>query len=167
MMRPMAEFRSKKHRLPDAMYRGQKNVAFTAAVEGRRPLFRDAGVVEAMLPVLAAETVRRECLVGIYCFMPDHLHLILCGQSDRADAKAAMDAFKTQTGRWLGANRPGACWQDGYHDHVIRKGDDWRRQVRYVVLNPVRAGLVADPAAWPHTGAIGFDLVELMIDADY
>lgn len=166
-MRFVGTFRSKKHRLPAVMYRGQKNVAFTANVEGRRPLFRDAAVVEAMLPMLREQTERFDCLVGIYCFMPDHLHLILCGQTERSDAKAAMDSFKVQTGLWLGEHRPGLCWQDGYHDHIIRKGDDWRRQVRYVSMNPVRKGLVDDPVGWPHTGAIGFDLVELMIDANY
>ena len=163
----MEGFRSKKHRLPAAAYRGQKNVAFTANVEGRRPLFRDAEVVHAMLPILAEQTARFGCLVGIYCFMPDHLHLILCGQRDDADAKAAMDAFKTKTGLWLGANRHGWAWQDGYHDHIIRRGEDWRRQVRYAYLNPVRKGLTDDPSAWPHTGAIGFDLLELMMDANY
>ena len=106
----MADFRSKKHRLPDAAYRGRKNVAFTANVEDRRPLFRDAAVVAAMLPVLKEQTERFGCLVGIYCFMPDHLHLILCGQTDRADAKAAMDAFKVKTGLWLGECWPGWFW---------------------------------------------------------
>ena len=163
----MADFRSKKHRLPDAAYRGRKNVAFTVNVENRRPLFQDAAVVAAMIPILAEQTARFDCLVGIYCFMLDHLHLIVCGQSDKADAKAAMDAFKTKTGLWLGECRPEWFWQDGYHDHIIRRSDDWRRQVHYAYMNPVRKGLVDDPAAWPYTGAIGFDLVELMIDANY
>src|SRR5690348_9704665 len=66
----MAGFRSKKHRLPAAAYRGQKNVAFTANVEDRRRLFDDSAVVGAMLPTLRDETERFGCLVGIYCFMP-------------------------------------------------------------------------------------------------
>lgn len=163
----MADFRSKKHRLPDVMYRGRKSVAFTASVENRRPLFRDEAVVAAMLPILAAQTARFDCLVGVYCFMPDHLHLILCGQSDKANAKAAMDAFKTRSGLWLGECRPGWFWQDGYHDHVIRRGDDWRRHVHYVYMNPVRKGLIDDPSLWPHTGSIAFDLAELMFDTQY
>lgn len=160
-------FQSKKHRLPEAAYRGQKNVAFTANVERRRPLFDDASVVEAVLPILRTQTERFGCLVGIYCFMPDHLHLILCGQTVTSDAKAAMDAFKTQTGLWLGECRPEFAWQDGYHDHIIRRSDDWRRQVFYVYMNPRRKGLVDDPMAWPFTGSIGFDLEELLIDANY
>ena len=161
------EFQSKKHRLPEAAYRGQKNVAFTTNVEHRSLLFNDAAVVAAMLPILKTQTERFGCLVGVYCFMPDHLHLILCGRKPTSDAKAAMDAFKTQSGLWSGECRPEFAWQDGYHDHIIRKGDDWRRQVFYVYMNPVRKGLTYDPAAWPHTGSIGFDLTELLIDANY
>lgn len=163
----MPPIREKKHRLPPAAYRGQKNVAFTCCVENRQPLFRDPAVVAAMLPVLAEQTAKYGCLVGVYCFMPDHLHLVLCGQTVRSDAKKAVDEFKGKTGLWLGTHRPAFAWQDGYHDHVIRKGDDWRRQVFYAYNNPVRRGLAEDAATWPFTGAIGFDLTELLIDAHY
>ena len=163
----MPPIRAKKHRLPDAAYRGERNVAFTANEESRRPLFRDRAVVEAMLPILETQTARFDCLVGVYCFMPDHLHLIFCGQGPRADAKRAMDGFKHKSGLWLAEHRPAYHWQDDYCDHIIRKGDDWRRQVGYIVRNPVRAGLVEDALAWPHTGSVGFDLTELLVDAHW
>ena len=167
MLSVMPPVREKKHRLPPAAYRGQKNVAFTLCVEERRHLFRDSATVDAMLPILTEQTAKYGCLVGIYCFMPDHLHLVVCGQHDWSDAKKAVDEFKAKTGLWLGANRPTYAWQDGYRDHIIRKGDDWRRQVHYVYVNPVRAGLIEDASAWPLTGAIGFDLIELLMDANY
>ena len=159
--------RARKHRLPDAAYRGQKNVAFTCNVEGRQTLSRDPAVVAAMLPILKTQTEQHDCLVGIYCFMPDHLHLVLCGQTQRADTKAAIDGFKHKTGLWLYENRPGFDWQGDYYDHIIRRGDDWRRQVFYAYMNPVRWGLVDDPSHWPYSGTVGFDLTELLIDAHY
>ena len=33
-------------------------------------------------------------------------------------------------------------WQDGFHDHALRKEDDLIDVARYIVANPVRAGLV-------------------------
>ena len=54
----MPPIRAKKHRLPDAAYRGERNVAFTANEDSRRPLFRDGTVVEAMLPILETQTAR-------------------------------------------------------------------------------------------------------------
>lgn len=38
--------------------------------------------------------------------------------------------------------RKGAVWQEGYHDHAVRSEEDLRKLARYVVANPVRAGLV-------------------------
>ena len=166
-MLSMPPVRAKKHRLHPNAYKGQKNVAFTCCVEGRKRLFDDRTVVAATLAILEEQTRKYGCLVGVYCFMPDHLHLVLCGQHERSDAKKAVDEFKARTGLWLGEHRPTFAWQDDYHDHIIRKGDDWRRQVFYVYNNPVRAGLVKDAAAWLHTGTIGFDLTELLIDANY
>ena len=163
----MEPIRAKKHRLPDAAYRGEKNVAFTANVNERHPLFNDANVIEALLPILEGQTERCGCLVGIYCFMPDHLHLVLCGQTPASDAKKAMDGFKHKSGLWLEEHRPLYGWQHDYHDHIIRKGDDWRRHVFYAYMNPVRAGLVDDPADWRHTGSLGFDLIELLTDASW
>jgi len=100
---------------------------------------------------------KAECLVGIYCFMPDHLHVIACGQSDNANSKHAIDAFKRDSGRWIA--HP---WQGDCYDHIIRRNEDWRRQVAYVLRNPVRGKLVEDPYAYPFTGSIGYDLGELI-----
>ena len=161
----MPPIRAKKYRLPDTAYRGQKNVAITTNADA--PLFKDVAVVHAMLPMLQEHTEAFGCLVGIYCFMPDHLHLVLCGRTEGSDAKAAMDAFKRKSGLWLHEHRPEFAWQGDYYDHIIRKGDDWRRQVRCAHMNPVRRGLVTDPSLWPHTGSIVFDLLELIIDTDY
>ena len=36
-----------------------------------------------------------------------------------------------------------ALWQRGYHDHALRKDEDIKDVARYIVANPVRAGLVA------------------------
>jgi hypothetical protein len=33
-------------------------------------------------------------------------------------------------------------WQTGYHDHALRREEDIVQVSRYVVANPLRAGLV-------------------------
>jgi REP element-mobilizing transposase RayT len=84
--------------------------------------------------------------------MPDHLHVILAGRADDADAWRAMVDFKQQTGFWLAGNRPSIEWQKDFYDHVIRSDESLDVQVRYVIENPVRAGLVADWTAYTRTG---------------
>jgi len=89
------------------------------------------------------------------CLMPDHLHL-LCARDVRARVGRAL-------GGW--ARRRNA--RDGVRGHLIWPVPDavlvgdaakLRRALRYVHMNPSRAGLVADPLAWPfstHRDALG------------
>ncbi len=44
-------------------------------------------------------------------------------------------------------------WQKGFHDHAIREEEDLRAVARYVVANPVRAGLVQSVRDYPHWDA--------------
>lgn len=41
-------------------------------------------------------------------------------------------------------------WQPGYHDHALRDDEDYGARVRYTLENPVRAGLVERPEAYPY-----------------
>jgi hypothetical protein len=43
----------------------------------------------------------------------------------------------------------GAFWQSGYHDRAIRDGEELRPFARYIVANPVRAGLVEKTGDYP------------------
>ena len=45
-------------------------------------------------------------------------------------------------------------WQEGFHDHKFRTPESEQRKWEYICLNPVRAGLVARPEAWPFGGEI-------------
>jgi len=154
--------REKSHRLPPELYRGEQTVAFTCCVEDAQPLFRDDCVVAAFLPMLRAAAEQHDCRVLIYCFMPEHLHVLLDGQTGAADPLRAMRAFKQRSGWWLRQHSPEFRWQKDFYDHIVRRGEDLGAQVRYITGNPVRRGLVSDWHQWPHTGAMGIDLEAVM-----
>ena len=40
-------------------------------------------------------------------------------------------------------------WQKGFYDHQIRDEDDLLSNARYIIANPLRAGLVKDIACYP------------------
>lgn len=40
-------------------------------------------------------------------------------------------------------------WQRGFHDHALRKEEDMQEIARYVVANPLRAGLVGLLGEYP------------------
>jgi putative transposase len=45
-------------------------------------------------------------------------------------------------------------WQTGFHDHALRADEDVVRVARYIVANPLRAGLVSSPGEYPHWDAV-------------
>jgi putative transposase len=163
----MRRVREKRHRLPDAAYHGRKTVSFTACVERRRPLYRDPEVVRAFVEILAEQASLAGCLVPIYCFMPDHMHVMIQGLEETSRPKVAMDEFKSGAGLWLARHRPDFELQKDYHDRIVRAAEDWRAHAFYVFQNPLRAGLVDDPYAYPFTGSVGYDLVEMLHDVSW
>ncbi len=99
----------------------------------------------------------------VYCFMPDHVHILLKGVGFEADLYEAMFSFKSRAGSWLRTNHPKTVFQKGFYDHIIRDGEDWRRQATYIALNPVRAGLVDNLFDYPFTGSLGTELSAVVL----
>lgn len=126
----------------------------------RRGLSRPQ-TVERMVEFLARAVELNDCVVPVYCFMPDHAHLMIKGLEESSDTLAAMTKFKTLSGTWLHGKRL-PKWQANFYDHVVRYGEDWRIQARYIAENPVRAGLASDWTRYPFTGAIGCDLQDIV-----
>jgi putative transposase len=158
----MSTIKAKKHRLPPEAYYGEVSVSITANLAPRIPAFRDSSLVETMLTLLNEAVEKHHSTVPIYCFMPDHLHLVIKGVDFTSRPKSAMDGFKYRSGLWLREYRPEIGWQDDYYDRKIRKYEEWRRVGCYFLHNPVRRGIVEDPFEYPHTGSIGWDLRKLI-----
>jgi REP element-mobilizing transposase RayT len=45
-------------------------------------------------------------------------------------------------------------WQHGFHDHVLREEEDIANIARYIVANPLRAGLVNKVGDYPFWDAV-------------
>jgi REP element-mobilizing transposase RayT len=52
-------------------------------------------------------------------------------------------------------------WQQGYFERVLRDDADARSYARYIVTNPVRAGLVSNAAEYDFTGTTEWTIEEL------
>jgi putative transposase len=85
--------------------------------------------------------------------MPDHLHVLTAGRSDTSDARKCAEMFRRKSGyhfrRLVGVR----LWQEGYFDRVLRNEESTREVVRYILENPVRAGLCLDLRAYPFSGS--------------
>ena len=47
----------------------------------------------------------------------------------------------------------GSLWQKGYYERVLRDDEDSFLVARYIIQNPVRAGLAPSPDVYPFTGS--------------
>jgi REP element-mobilizing transposase RayT len=153
--------KEKKHRLPEIAYKGEVSVAFTLCVQDRQNIFLNSSIVDNFTIILKSLMDRHCCIIPVYCFMPDHQHLIVTGASEQADSLKFIKMYKQKTGYWLSKSFS-AKWQKDFYDHVIRKEENLINISRYILDNPVRKGLVAHWRDYPFKGSIGCDLEDLL-----
>lgn len=155
--------RERKHRLSLDHYEGKVRVTFTFCIEGRKNLFTEKAVIDKFLEILKQAKDTYDCKNWAYIFMPDHLHLILEGNSEKADLWKTVRLFKQKTGFWLSNNRKGIRWQKDFYDHIHRKGEDLKKHIIYIMENSVRRGLIDSWEDYPFKGSLDFDLEEIIV----
>ncbi len=90
-----------------------------------------------------------------WVLMPDRLHwLFELGPSYPLDR--TLKRLKGRSGQALGHSlqRSGPIWQPGYHDHALRCEEDVQVIARYIIANPLRAGLVSRIGDYPWWDAV-------------
>ncbi len=89
-----------------------------------------------------------------WCVMPNHLHVLIERLAPwRLDQ--VVHSWKSFTARRANQHlgRTGTFWMRDYFDRYIRDVDHFNRVVRYIEMNPVKAGLCERPAAWRWSSA--------------
>jgi putative transposase len=116
---------------------------------GRQPTFFEDGDYALYLDMLAAAAERAQVQIWSYCLMPNHVHIILCPQDEDGLWRTFGDLHRRYTG-FINARRrtTGHLWQ-GRFGSVAMDEAHFVTALRYVALNPVRAGLVRKAQDWP------------------
>ncbi len=91
-----------------------------------------------------------------FCIMSNHVHMVF-SVGRRSSAPYIVTKILENL-KWYTAlkanqllNRKGQFWQHESYDHVVRKDGELERIIRYVLGNPVKAGLVAKWSQWRWT----------------
>ena len=121
----------------------------TATTAQCQPLFADWQAARTLVAALREEADLGSAHTLAYVVMPDHLHWLL-HLGDGAALADVVGRVKAVVAHRLG----GPVWQAGFHDHAVRMEEDLAQIARYVVLNPVRAGLVRRVGDYPHWDAV-------------
>jgi len=89
------------------------------------------------------------CSVHAYCLMTNHVHLLLTPHSEQACGELMKEVgqrYVQYVNRARG--RTGTLWEGRFHSSIAASERYVLACYRYIELNPVRAGVVADPAAY-------------------
>jgi REP element-mobilizing transposase RayT len=114
----------------------------------RKPIYKDDQDREIFLSVLCQVNKRYNWLCHAYCLMDNHFHLLIeTLDGNLSLGMRQLNGVYTQTFNKR-HGRVGHLFQGRYKAIVIQKDSHLLEVCRYVVLNPVRAGLVEDAGQW-------------------
>ena len=97
-----------------------------------------------------------------HCFMPDHVHQLVKGTHAETDAKLYMRKAKQYSGFYFTKTFQMKLWGGKGFDRFIRDAYEYRAAVKYIIENPVKAGLVKRVEDYPFTGSSTHTIEELM-----
>ena len=144
-------------------YHGRHAYLLTSVTFGRAAIFTDDEIVRLVHTQFLRACSEKQFEILAYCFMPDHVHMIVEGLSEDSDLKSFVKLAKQYAGFYYRRARTGhSLWQHGGHDHIIRDEVDLLDRLRYVINNPVAARLVDDPADYPFWGSQRWTRAEII-----
>ena len=134
---------------PGALYH------ITSRGNKRQEIFRTDDDREDFLNVLLNTVRTHNWICHAYCLMDNHYHLLI----ETLDANLSVgmrDLNGIYTQRYNKTHKTvGHIFQGRYHTYLIETDPYLLQVARYVVLNPVRAGIVSDPAEWKWSSYLG------------
>ena len=152
---------AKRTRLSNFNYQGTYAYSITITTDYRKNFFSDYQNVDLVLPILKRSCEEFYFQIYVYCFMPDHLHILLKGEGYEAELKKCVNNFKQKSGFVFKQKNKCNLWQPSYYDHILRKDEDLLTVARYILLNPVRKGLVHNFKEYSFSGSQVFQINDL------
>ena len=158
-MKPLRGHR-KPRRLEGLSYRGYLRYFITIRCYGFRDHFTNHETVTKTIATLRDSATQRGFLVWAYCFMPDHMHMLVEGQDAHADMKQFVALFKQKSAFWFRASHGDQLWAANYYEHVLRDDEATMAIAGYILENPVRKGILADYSGYPYSGSFELESIE-------
>lgn len=96
---------------------------------------------------------KKDIDVICYCIMPNHIHLVfelLTKVKLVGDIMASIKRYSAKRANEI-LNTKGKFWQAESFDRLVRDEKELYNIIKYVLLNPVKAGLVEDYKDWQYT----------------
>lgn len=116
----------------------------------RLPEFSDFAKARQIVRYLKTDSQLNNTQTLAFVVMPDHVHWLLI--LNNGTLHSAVQRIKSMYSRYA----KNKIWNKGFYDHGIRGDEDLTAIARYIVANPLRAGLVRRVGDYPHWDAVWF-----------
>jgi REP element-mobilizing transposase RayT len=139
-----------QHRLRKGRY-SQPNQIYHVITntKNRQPIFKNYQSARKLVQQLIIQQQLENAITLAFVVMPDHLHWLL-QINQKQTLSTIVKSVKAKTAQAIGQ----PVWQSGYYDHAIRRDEDIVNIARYIIVNPIRAGLVKKVGDYPHWDAV-------------
>jgi putative transposase len=133
-------------------YSEAQRAYFVTTVLAERQSRYFADLYIARLVVAEMRALHQSGVVDSFAWvvMPDHVHWLF-QLGENIDLSTLVKGFKARSAHRVNQRlkRQGQLWQKAFHDHAVREEEDIRQIARYIVANPLRAGLVQHIGDYP------------------
>jgi REP element-mobilizing transposase RayT len=115
----------------------------------RLPIFEDDQDRLLFLQLLALVCARHGWRIHAYCLMTNHYHLLI--EIRDANLSVGMQELNSRYAQLFDERHghAGHVFERRFYSELIESDWHFLAAARYIVLNPVRAGLCATPGEWP------------------
>ena len=127
----------------------------TFVTQSRNALFGDEALARPACRAFNDPLAWKQSRLLAWVLMPDHWHgLVELGREE--SLSSVICRLKANSARCVRRESEGLAtvWARGFHDRALRSDHDVLSVARYVVMNPVRAGLVKRAGDYPYWNSI-------------
>jgi putative transposase len=143
-------------------YLGFYRYSLTFCTDHRRHVFTCHEPVNLVLEQISRAARENQFAIVAYCFMPDHLQLLIEGQSESSDGHRFIARAKQYSGFYYSKAFHSRLWQRYGYEHVLRDDEETIAVTRYILNNPLRAGLAEKVEDYPYVGSLAYELRDLL-----
>lgn len=144
----------------DNLLKGRLSLAnhayhLTVCTHNRTPIFSDHRCGRILIDEMRHTQHHTNITTLAFVVMPDHLHWLLKIPAG-VELATVMKSVKGRSAVALNRHmsKKGIVWQRGFHDHAVRTDEDLKTIARYIIANPLRAGLAKNIGDYPLWDAI-------------
>jgi REP element-mobilizing transposase RayT len=118
------------------------------STKNNQPIFKKHDHARCLTLLLKSDQDRNFTKTLSFVVMPDHIHWLF--KLNIGDISQAVQRVKSLFTKHTGLR----IWNTGFYDHAIRSEESLIDVARYIVANPLRAGIVKSVGEYPYWDSI-------------